>query len=61
VDCTTRDIEISKRIVPDDVLCDYSSKIKEHKQKNPDNPLPQSVPGFFRSLEPMDGALAAVE
>ena len=45
----------------DDVLCDYSSKIKEHKQKNPDNPFPQSVPGFFRSLEPMDGALAAVE
>lgn len=45
----------------DDVLCDYSSKIAEHKQKNPDNPFPQSVPGFFRSLEPMDGALAAVE
>lgn len=45
----------------DDVLCDYSSKIKEHKRKNPDNPFPQSVPGFFRSLEPMDGALAAVE
>lgn len=45
----------------DDVLCDYSSKIKEHKQKNPDNPFPQSVPGFFRSLEPMDGALAAEE
>ncbi|VEL95964.1 5'(3')-deoxyribonucleotidase [Alteromonas sp. 76-1] len=45
----------------DDVLCDYSSKIKVHKQKNPDNAFPQSVPGFFRSLEPMDGALAAVE
>ncbi len=45
----------------DDVLCDYSSKIKEHKQKNPDNPFPQNVPGFFRSLEAMDGALAAVE
>lgn len=45
----------------DDVLCDYSSKIKEHKQKNPNNPFPQSVPGFFRSLAPMDGALAAVE
>ncbi|TMO83149.1 hypothetical protein CWC15_16695 [Pseudoalteromonas spongiae] len=45
----------------DDVLCDYSSKINEHKQKNPDNPFPQSEPGFFRSLEPMDGALEAVE
>ena len=45
----------------DDVLCDYSSTIKEHRQKNPDNPFPQSVPGFFRSLKPMDGALAAVE
>lgn len=45
----------------DDVLCDYSSKIKEHKLKKPDNPFPQSVPGFFRSLEPIDGALAAVE
>ena len=38
----------------DDVLCDYSSKIKEHRQKNPDNPFPQSVPGFFRSLEPVE-------
>lgn len=45
----------------DDVLCNYSSKIKDHSQKNPDNPFPQSLPGFFRSLEPKDGALAAVE
>ncbi|WP_462166711.1 hypothetical protein [Pseudoalteromonas sp. GB43] len=45
----------------DDVLCNYSSKIKDHSQKNPDNPFPPSLPGFFRSLEPKDGALAAVE
>lgn len=44
----------------DDMLCDYSSKIKKHRQKNPDNPFPQSVPGFFRNLAPIDGALAAV-
>lgn len=42
----------------DDVLCNYSSKIKDHSQKNP---FPPSLPDFFRSLEPKDGALAAVE
>ncbi|WP_100915979.1 hypothetical protein [Pseudoalteromonas spongiae] len=45
----------------DDVLCDYSTKISEEKAKVPVNPYPQSKPGFFRSLEPIKGALAAVE
>lgn len=45
----------------DDVLCDYSVKISEEKAKAPDNPFPQSEPGFFRSLEPIKGSLAAVE
>lgn len=45
----------------DDVLCDYSSQIAEHKTKAPHKPFPQSIPGFFRSLKPMQGALAAIE
>ena len=45
----------------DDVLCDYTSKITEYRQKSPDIQYPQSLSGFFRSLAPIKGALAAVE
>jgi 5'(3')-deoxyribonucleotidase len=45
----------------DDVLCDYTSKITEYRQNSPDIQYPQSLPGFFRSLAPIEGALAAVE
>ena len=45
----------------DDVLCDYSSKIVEEKNKSPESPYPQSVPGFFRGLEPIEGAIDAVK
>ena len=45
----------------DDVLCDYSSKILEEKNKSPATLYPQSVPGFFRGLEPIEGAIDAVK
>lgn len=45
----------------DDVLCDYSTKICEKKAKSSATPYPQSEPGFFRSLEPIEGALIAIE
>lgn len=45
----------------DDVLCDYTSKITEYREKSPDIQYPQSLPGFFRSLALIKGALAAVE
>ena len=45
----------------DDVLCDYSSKIKEEKNKFPENSYPQSLPGFFRGLKPIEGAIDAVK
>lgn len=45
----------------DDVLCDYSAKIREKKAQSLATPYPQSEPGFFRSLEPLEGALTAIE
>lgn len=45
----------------DDVLCDYSKSIREEKQKDPSNKFPQSLPNFFRNLEPVKGSIAAVK
>lgn len=45
----------------DDVLCDYSTKIREKKAQSSATPYPQSEPGFFRSLEPIEGALIAID
>ena len=45
----------------DDVLCDYSSKIVEENNKSPETLYPQSVPGFFRGLKPIEGAIDALK
>ena len=45
----------------DDTLCNYTKAIKEAKIKNPSQPYPQSHWGFFSDLEPLPGAIDAVE
>lgn len=45
----------------DDTLCNYTKAIKEAKFKNPSQPYPQSQWGFFSDLEPLPGAIDAVE
>ncbi len=44
----------------DDVLCQFTVAHSLAVQHNPDIRWPQSVPGFFESLEPIDGAIDAV-
>ena len=41
----------------DDVLCDYTNAYNTIKAQRPDIEFPQSVPGFFENLEPMDNAV----
>lgn len=41
----------------DDVLCNYTSAFQIIKAKQPDVEFPQSVPGFFENLKPMDNAV----
>ena len=41
----------------DDVLCDYTSAYNTIKAQRPDIEFPQSLPGFFENLEPMDNAV----
>ena len=43
----------------DGVLCDYMGRYKEYRSLYPDIEHPQSIPGFFRSLSPMKGAIDA--
>lgn len=43
----------------DGVLCDYMGRYLEYRELYPEVEYPQSVPGFFRSLSPMKGALDA--
>lgn len=45
----------------DDVLCNYTAKIKSEKIRNPEELFPQSKPGFFEGLEPKHGAIDSVE
>ena len=45
----------------DDVLCDYTTSIESIQLKNPDILFPQSLPGFFRELTPIEGAVEAVK
>jgi len=45
----------------DDVLCDYTNGLKQEKQNHPNEPFPQSRPGFFRRLRPIKGAISAIE
>ena len=41
----------------DDVLCDYTKAYNNIKAQQLDLEFPQSVPGFFENLEPMDNAV----
>jgi len=41
----------------DDVLCDYTSALEFTKEQHPDVEFPQSVPGFFENLKPMNNAV----
>lgn len=43
----------------DGVLCDYMDRYLKYRELCPGVEYPQSVPGFFRSLSPMKGALDA--
>ncbi|MEQ8667929.1 MAG: hypothetical protein RIC12_02090 [Pirellulales bacterium] len=44
----------------DDVLCDYSGAHRRAVEEQPKITYPQSVPGFFEQLQPIDGAIEAV-
>ena len=41
----------------DGVLCDYYAAFERERLRDPAQPYPQSVPGFYRGLGPIDGAL----
>lgn len=41
----------------DDVLCGWFSAMREAKRKDPMLDWPQSKPGFFRNLKPLEGAI----
>jgi 5'(3')-deoxyribonucleotidase len=57
------DIETYRRAHPlvmvdmDHVLADYNKTYHAVKAMSPDLAFPQSLPGFFASLEPIDGAV----
>jgi 5'-nucleotidase len=44
----------------DDTICDFSTAYTESKTKYPDVIYPQSQYGFFINLNPMEGAIEAV-
>lgn len=44
----------------DDTLCDYSGAHKEMRELHPNVKYPQSIQGFFYSLEPLNNAIEAV-
>lgn len=44
----------------DGVLCDLASAFERARGEQPDIAYPQSIPGLFASLEPMPGAIEAV-
>jgi 5'-nucleotidase len=55
---------LSKKIVyidMDDVLCDYASPCRAARLQSPSVTYPQSLPGFFENLLPIDGAIESVE
>lgn len=45
----------------DDTLCAYSLAHRAALERRPEVPYPQSLPGFFAGLEPISGAIEAVE
>lgn len=44
----------------DDTLCEFKKAYLQHKQEYPDVAYPQSQVDFFRNLEPVLGAIAAM-
>lgn len=44
----------------DGVLCDFDGAFARDKKRNPEAPYPQSVPGFYRNLTPLIGAVQAM-
>ena len=45
----------------DGVLCDFEKGYAEYSKTFPDTDYPQSIPGFWRDLEPIPGALIGME
>jgi len=45
----------------DDVLCHFESEKQRQIEANPDIAFPQSIPGFFENLKPIDGAIESVK
>ena len=41
----------------DFTLCDYGAGFRSYQRRYPDLKFPQSVPGFYESLAPLDGAV----
>ncbi|PKM44042.1 MAG: hypothetical protein CVV05_12990 [Gammaproteobacteria bacterium HGW-Gammaproteobacteria-1] len=44
----------------DDVLCDFTGSHRACRVSHPHIDYPQSIPGFFENLRPLDGAVDAV-
>lgn len=45
----------------DHVLCDYDAGYKVHQSKHPDLDFPQSQPGLYINLKPIEGAIEAFQ
>jgi 5'-nucleotidase len=45
----------------DDVLCDFIGEFTALRSSRPEIEFPQSLPGFFEGLKPIDGAIEAFE
>ena len=41
----------------DHTLCDYDTTYKRYQAENPSTPFPQSIPGFYSSMDPLPGAV----
>jgi 5'(3')-deoxyribonucleotidase len=45
----------------DGCLCNYKKSYIQYKKDYPDIPYPQSIPGLFISLQPIEGAIETAE
>jgi len=44
----------------DDVLADFSRAYHNYRRTHPHIAFPQSIPGFFEGLQPIEGAIDSV-
>lgn len=44
----------------DDVMCDFTGSYRSYRHTHPHVAFPQSIPGFFVNLKPIEGAIEAV-